>query len=68
MPRNGLFTFRVDEKEKQMLYDLSIALQRSRSDVLRILVSDAAKALAAGRSPVAPVVYEKKTTTSDNIL
>ncbi len=45
MARVDTFTFRVNEDERQMLEQLSVNLQRSQSDAVRLLIREAVKQL-----------------------
>ena len=46
MRRTETFTFRVRTDERQLIADLARKLQRSRSDVIRWLIREAARELS----------------------
>ena len=45
MARKTTFTFRVDDEEKKMIAILAERLQRSQSDVVRLVIREAVKGL-----------------------
>lgn len=56
MTRLETFTFRVDKEEKRVIDALSERLKRTRSDAVRWVIREAAKALAeeGGETAVSP--------------
>ena len=50
MARRNTFTFRVDQDERKMLAALAWKRQRSQSDVIRLLIREAAKDISSKSS------------------
>ncbi len=59
-PRYDTFTFKVNRDERRMIEGLAARLERSQSDVLRLLVREAARELAAV-PPKQPPAQHKNT-------